>query len=124
MDWLAKRRRLGSDRQTFDHSALHPPHDGLLQGLLAIDKAKANLLLKKEPPLDDEDAAADDLPREDDGRVAGAAPDGPASLVTPGAEPEIAVEHDTQPTPIRASKRRARTSVPSWDDIMFGTKRD
>jgi hypothetical protein len=44
----------------------------------------------------------------------------------PGAtdEPSAAREADTQPTLIRPAKRKARPSVPSWDDIMFGTKRD
>ncbi len=49
---------------------------------------------------------------------------GPASEpdVIAGVPDETPVEGEVPRTP--AAKRKARTSVPSWDDIMFGAKRD
>ncbi len=47
-------------------------------------------------------------------------------LTPPGTEP--AIEEDAQeppkPAPRRRSRRNRRTSVPSWDEIVFGAKND
>jgi len=68
----------------------------------------------------DADAADDDDDAHDMEDLAG--PDDepdvePPTSATSAAEPAA----DAAP---RSSKRRPRTSVPSWDDIMFGAKRD
>ena len=68
------------------------------------------------------DADADSPAADDDDAGALAGPDDesdvePPTSATSAAEPAA----DAAP---RSSKRRPRTSVPSWDDIMFGAKRD
>jgi hypothetical protein len=65
------------------------------------------------PPLDEEwTEPLDETPTDDGVEVV-------------GAEDELH-EVDAAPTAKRAaaSRRKQRPSVPSWDDIMFGTKRD
>lgn len=67
-------------------------------------------------------------------RTAPAQPDpvpAPSARVSPGggeqdAEPAVQVEatEEGQTTPRPARGRNRRASVPSWDDIMFGAKRD
>lgn len=65
------------------------------------------------PPLDEEWIEPLDEPGTDDG------------VEVLGADEE-AYEVDAAPTAKKAaaSRRKQRPSVPSWDDIMFGTKRD
>ena len=66
-----------------------------------------------ETPSLDEDSAE---PLDDAGEPVGAGE--PPDL---GVEPEPVPE---KPTTTTAGRRKQRPSVPSWDDIMFGTKRD
>lgn len=83
-------------------------------------------------------AVSDDLPLGDDaiGMVTGeesAAPEAPAEIATEPAPPaelpaeevadpaaEPAVEAAPQPPRRATAKKRGRSSVPSWDEIMFG----
>ena len=62
----------------------------------------------------------------------------PSSEEEPAAEPAddeaeasdweaVTAARSSEPTPLTkksAARRKQRPSVPSWDDIMFGTKRD
>jgi len=46
--------------------------------------------------------------------------------VSAGETPDLGVEPEPVPEKptTTAGRRKQRPSVPSWDDIMFGTKRD
>jgi len=63
---------------------------------------------------------SDAAPDADPDRV-GPSPAEPAPTEPIPAEPAAGPAVDTAP---RSAKRRPRTAVPSWDDIMFGAKRD
>jgi len=45
-------------------------------------------------------------------------------LSPPGEEPAIEAEEKPKPPPRRRTRRNRRTSVPSWDEIVFGAKND
>ncbi|WP_277049656.1 septation protein SepH [Ruania albidiflava] len=53
-------------------------------------------------------------------------PPDPQVLTPPGEEPAIEedAQHKPKPAPRRRSRRNRRTSVPSWDEIVFGAKND
>ncbi len=95
------------------------------------------------PPYTEPPEARDDLPS----AVATPAEDGPASPTTNNADPTGMAAPAEEPTgrhrhhdgstgtstsgsssastgPARSSRRTKRSSVPSWDDIMFGAKQD
>jgi hypothetical protein len=48
----------------------------------------------------------------------------PVELGSEADGPDGADEADEEPTPRRQAKKKSRASVPSWDEIMFGGKRD
>ena len=45
-------------------------------------------------------------------------------LSPPGEEPALEAEEKPKPAPRRRTRRNRRTSVPSWDEIVFGAKND
>ena len=51
-------------------------------------------------------------------------PEDPQVLSPPGEEPAIEAEEKPKPPPRRRTRRNRRTSVPSWDEIVFGAKND
>lgn len=52
-------------------------------------------------------------------------PESAEILTPPGDEPAIEAEEESAPpAPRRRSRRNRRTSVPSWDEIVFGAKND
>jgi hypothetical protein len=52
-----------------------------------------------------------------------AAPDPGPDAVTQDADESATAEEPRTPRPRKAAKGRARASVPSWDEIMFGSPR-
>ncbi|HIZ37712.1 MAG TPA: DUF3071 domain-containing protein [Candidatus Ruania gallistercoris] len=53
-------------------------------------------------------------------------PESPEVLTSPGEQPAVEPEgeEEAKPAPRRRSRRSRRTSVPSWDEIVFGAKND
>lgn len=53
-------------------------------------------------------------------------PESPEVLSPPGEQPAVAAEgeEESTSTPRRRTRRSRRTSVPSWDEIVFGAKND
>ena len=52
-------------------------------------------------------------------------PESPEVLTPPGEQPAVEPEgEEEKPAPRRRTRRSRRTSVPSWDEIVFGAKND
>lgn len=125
----APRRSL---RAVSDEPARHP--DGAHTALSAPEDAHdAGIFpLPADEPAGPEAPQGDSAPAEPSWNAPAPAPgapgggeDHPSLLDEPGVSDH---HHDTQPIPrpgdAEAPRKKGRSSVPRWDEIMFGSKRD
>lgn len=100
-------------------------HDEAAADEAQVEEAPAEETPVKEAPVDDAPVAdpSDDRPPapvED----AAAAEDAPDDTDAPADAPAVEGTSADEPPAQRSSKKKGRARVPSWDDVMFGAKRD